>query len=77
MKKTLMKVYLWLLYIISAPLIVLWIVGWTIYGCIRSVVEFGEFDIRGVVGAIVTGIREGHSFNMYLIDQMFPQEAES
>ena len=77
MNKTFAKIALWGLYIMTAPIAAVWLLGFAIYSCIYSKIEFGEFDIRGVVGAMWAGIKMGYTSCMEAIDRAFEPEGES
>ena len=68
MMKNMLKVYLWSMYILCAPLIVLWSIFLITWTCIRNKIDFGEFAVKDMVKAYLEGMKEGHQMNMCNIE---------
>lgn len=67
--KTVRAIYVWSMYVIASPLILLMIIGGTVYHAIYCIKEhwgFKEF-IEGVM-AIFEGLYEGHQINKFAIE---------
>ena len=74
MRKILL-VYLWLMYILAAPFIILFWLGYTIYYLIdmrKYGVEFSE--IKDLWKAYVKGLKLGHEANMCNVNNIFSDE---
>ena len=70
MKRFLLNAYLWSCYIVAAPISLLWLIGIVLYTTIKSKIEFGSFDFKECVGAVIDGMHQGHILNKELIDDI-------
>lgn len=55
-------------YILAAPLTLLWCIGYLTYAIIQNKRMFGEFDIIDSTKAFVLGMKQGHRINMYWVN---------
>ena len=62
--KTILTIYLWLSYIVTAPFVLLLTIGILVWSAIENLRTFGELDIKGSAKALFSGYLEGHQINM-------------
>lgn len=66
--KTGRLMYLVLIYILSAPITVLWLIGWTIFSVVGNKRAYGKFDVVDTIKAITAGLKTGHEINMFWVN---------
>ena len=71
MKKTCMKIVIWLMYICSIPVLLPFTIVVLIGGMIANKRDFGEFDMKWCIAAYTEGLVEGHRFNMARVDELY------
>ena len=70
-KKTLMKAFIWAMYIVCLPLLVLFTLVVWIGASISSKRSYGEFDFMFNIKALFDGYHMGHKYNMANVDAIF------
>ena len=74
--KTMLKINVWVRYILGLPLIIWHTICNLAQAIIRSKRELGRFDVKDNVMACLSGLVEGHRFNMYVIDEFVNDRRE-
>ena len=74
--KTLLKLYLYISYILVAPIFLLFSIGIIIWGCFMNLKDFGEVDFKEVICAYFEGAIVGHYINMAAIESACDESGE-
>ena len=68
--KTLAKVFVYMVYVVTSPLILIFSMAILAWACVKCKREFGEFDVKGNIKEYVSGMKEGHQINMSNINSI-------
>lgn len=68
--KTLAKVFVYMVYVVTSPLILIFSIVVLAWACVKCKREFGEFDVKGNIKEYVSGMKEGHQINMSNINSI-------
>lgn len=67
--KTIRAIYVYMMYVIASPLMLLMFLGMTVYNVIFCIKErFGFKDFIEFESAIFEGVHEGHKINKFAIE---------
>ena len=68
--KTFAKVFVYMVYVVTSPLILIFSIVVLAWACVKCKREFGEFDAKGNIKEYVNGMKEGHQNNMSNINSI-------
>lgn len=68
--KTFAKVFVYMAYVVTSPLILIFSIVVLAWACVKCKREFGEFDVKGNIKEYVSGMKEGHQTNMLNINSI-------
>lgn len=68
--KTLLKVYIWMLYVVSLPVFVPFAIILLVSHVIRNKIDFGKFEVVEALKIFAEGCKEGHYINMCKIEHI-------
>jgi hypothetical protein len=67
--KTIKMIYVWSIYIVSTPIILLFGIASIIYLTIKEIIDCGVFEtVKGYIGSFIDGIKNGHKSNMMYVN---------
>lgn len=72
--KTLLKVYIYVMYVAALPLFLVFSAVLLVWNAIENIKDYGEWDIKEAFKAYAEGIMEGHQINMARIEHLDDDE---
>ena len=72
--KTLLKVYLYVMYIAALPLFLAFSAVLLVWNAIECLKDCGEWNAKESFKAYAEGIMEGHHINMAKIEEIYPED---
>lgn len=71
--KTLLKAYIWTMYILSLPVFLIYSLVLLAHFVYEDVKETGKADVFGTLKVYIEGCVIGHKINMARIDDLYPE----
>lgn len=75
--KTMLKLYVYVCYVLVAPIFLIFSIGLMIWSCIYNLKEYGELYFKEDLEAYLEGVKEGHYINMARIEAVYSDEEEA